>query len=125
MFLHTSSLVRGVTSVLTCYLTSFWSTSLSTECDVFILFLLHFVFLHIFSFLFLVLFFLVQLFYEDFWFLPVHRYHLSLSVSIIYHKIFHISISFLYKITHSFFMHKVEISAEYSETIDFIKCFLL
>ena len=37
-----------------------------------------------------------------------HWYHLSLSVSIIYHKVFNISISFLYKFTYDVFMQKVE-----------------
>jgi hypothetical protein len=63
-----------------------------------------------FAFLFLTLssYFHLQNFSEDFGYYLSHWYHLSLSVSIIYHKIFHISISFLYKFTYIIFMQKGE-----------------
>lgn len=105
MFLHTSFLVRGVTSVLTYYLTAFGQPLLSTEFVVF--FILSFCFF-IFYFLTLSSFSPSKTFSEDFGYYLSHWYHLSLSVSIIYHKIFHISISFLYKITYIVFMQKGE-----------------
>ena len=97
-------MVRGVTSVLTCYLTTFGQPLLSTEFVVFVFSCFAF----LFYFLTLSSYFLSKTFFRRLWFLPVHWYHLSLSVSIIYHKIFHISISFLYKITYIVFMQKVE-----------------
>ena len=101
MFLHTSFLVRGVTSVLTYYLTTFGQPLLSTEFVVFI-FLRFLLFSSFFSYSFF------KPFSEDFGYYLSHWYHLSLSVSIIYHKTFHISISFLYKFTYNLFMQKVE-----------------
>ena len=128
MFLHTSLLVRGVISVHPLYLTSLWSTSLSSEwLSSFFILLLLFCFLHfliiflneLFVFIFVsVFYFSAKCFIEDFWVLPVHWYHLSLSVTIIYHKIFHISISFLYKITYIYFMQKGENTSDTLKIID-------
>ena len=104
MFLHTSFLVRGVTSVLTYYLTAFGQPLLSTEFVVFFFLLFCF-----FIFLLFLHIFLCKTFFRRLGFYLSHWYHLSLSVSIIYHKIFRISICFLYKFTYIFFMQKVEI----------------
>ena len=104
MFLHTSFLVRGVTSVLTYYLTAFGQPLLSTEFVVF--FILSFCFCFLLSYSFFI--FSKQNFFRRLGCYLSHWYHLSLSVSIIYHKIFHISISFLYKFTYDVFMQKVE-----------------
>ena len=115
MFLHTSLMVRGVTSVLTCYLTTFGQPLLSTEFVVFFIspvlltFFIFLLFLHIFN---------AKLFSEDFGYYLSHWYHLSLSVSIIYHKVFHISISFLYKFTYMVFMQKGELPSYPLKTID-------
>ena len=61
-----------------------------------------------YNFLTLSSYFFSKTFSEDFGYYLSHWYHLSLSVSIIYHKVFHISISFLYKFTYIIFMQKVE-----------------
>ena len=61
-----------------------------------------------YNFLTLSSYFFSKTFSEDFGYYLSHWYHLSLSVIIIYHKIFHISISFLYKFTYMFFIQKVE-----------------
>ena len=66
------------------------------------------VLLFYFYFLTLSSYFISKTFSEDFGYYLSHWYHLSLSVSIIYHKIFHISISFLYKFTYNIFMQKGE-----------------
>ncbi len=75
----------------------------------------------LFGFYFLTLssYFLSKTFSEDLGYYLSHWYHLSLSVIIIYHKVFHISISFLYKFTYMFFIQKVEISLNELKTIDF------
>ena len=104
MFLHTSLKIRGVTSVLTYYLTAFGQPLLSTEFVVFVFLLFCFLFSLSYSFFI----FLMQNLFEDFGYYLSHWYHLSLSVIIIYHKVFHISISFLYKFTYIVFMQKVE-----------------
>ena len=54
-------------------------------------------------------YFLSKTFFRRLGFYLSHWYHLSLSVSIIYHKVFNISISFLYKFTYDVFMQKVEL----------------
>ena len=103
-------LVRGVISVLSCYLTSFGQPLfLQNVClHLFLFCTLVLGLLFIFVFLFFDLFIHAELLMKTFWFLPVHRYHLSLSVTIYYHKKFHISISFLYKVNYSIFMQEGE-----------------